>query len=70
MIFPEGNAEQVARDLLSLARSPHDVATNTDHGLAFVVPDYLAELYAESMALVQQPEKTAAPKRGRTRKES
>lgn len=71
LIIPsDGQAEQVARDLLSLARSPHDVQTNTDNGLTFVVPNYLAELYAESMQLVQPTEEPAPqPKRGRARKE-
>jgi hypothetical protein len=65
-------AAQVARDLLSLAQSPFHVQTNTDSGLAFVVPEYLAELYAETMSLVQPaaPEQPAARKRGRPRKEA
>lgn len=71
LIIPaDGEAQQVAADLLSLAESPAHVATNTDAGLAFVVPDYLAALYAESLDMIKAPEKTAAPRRGRTRKES
>lgn len=73
LIFPgEGEHSQVARDLLSLARSPHDVKTNTDSGLAFAVPEYLAELYMESMRLVQpaEPVQPAARKRGRPRKDA
>lgn len=71
----DGDHEQVAKDLLSLARSVWDVQTNTDNGLAFAVPDYLAELYAESMQLVEAADpadsvQPVARKRGRPRKEA
>jgi len=74
LIVPgQGEAAQVAADLLSLARSPYDVQTNTDDGLAFVVPAYLAELYAEAVAMVAPADETAEPvaprRRGRPRKE-
>lgn len=76
LIIPgEGQHAQVARDLLSLAESPYHVQTNTDSGLAFAVPDYLAALYAETMNLVQpaapvDTTEPAARKRGRPRKEA
>lgn len=73
IIYPAaGEASQVARDLLSLARSPYDVATNTDNGMAFVVPDYLAAAYLDAVAIVEpEPGPTGGPKRSRRpRKES
>lgn len=70
LIIPgEGETAQVAADLLSLAQSPYDVQTNTDSGYAFVVPDYLAKLYAEAMSDVQPAEDEAPRRRGRARKE-
>lgn len=64
-----GMAEQVARDLLSLADSKFDVQSTSDHGV-FVVPAYLAERYAAAMADVQSSAEEPAPKRrGRARKE-
>lgn len=65
-------AEQVARDLLSLAGSKHEVRTNTDNGLMFVVPAALAEAYAGLTAEITTdvPEEPAAPKRRRARKET
>lgn len=67
IIPPDGGAEDTARLLLSLAKTPHDVKTNTDAGLAFVVPDYLADLFEVAQ---QTPKEPAAPRRGRPRKES
>ena len=65
----DGEAEQVARDLLSLARSKFDVQSTSDHGV-FVVPAYLADLYADAMAdVVPASEDAPAPKRRRARKE-
>jgi hypothetical protein len=69
LIYPGDNAEQVARDLLSLADSPADVRTNTDNGLAFDVPDAVADEYTKLMAGVVPATEPAAPKRGRARKE-
>lgn len=46
MIFPKhGQEAAIASLLLSLADNPRDVATNSDSGLAFVVPDYLYQKY-------------------------
>lgn len=68
LIDPGGQVEQVARDLLSLADSPYHVQTNTDNGLMFAVPEYLADRYSAAADDVRiEP---AAPKRrGRPRKE-
>lgn len=67
IIPPDGGAEETARTLLALARDKRDVATNTDSGLAFVVPDYLADLFEAAQQTQQEP---ATPKRGRPRKGS
>lgn len=67
IIPPDGGAEDTARLLLQLAKTPHDVQTNTDAGLAFVVPDYLADLFEAAQQTQQEP---ATPKRGRPRKGS
>lgn len=67
IIPPDGGAEETARILLDLADDPAHVQTNTDSGLAFVVPDYLADAYEAKMAPASTP---AMPKRGRTRKEN
>lgn len=70
LVVPDRGAEQqVAQILLSLAHSPADVQTNTDSGLAFVVPDYLADAYEAAVAPPSESAATAAPKRGRTRKD-
>lgn len=53
-----GDVAEVARALLALARSPHDVRT-TAGGTEFRVPVYLADLYTAP----------AAPKRRRAKKE-
>ncbi len=46
VIFPKhGEEARVAQRLLALADNVHDVKTNTDSGLAFVVPDDLYERY-------------------------
>lgn len=55
IVLPGDDAGQTARDLLSLADSPYDVATNTDDGLVFVVPDALAEAYAAELSKVKRP---------------
>lgn len=69
-IIPD-DAARVAADLLSLADSPYDVRTNTDQGLAFVVPQYLADRYADAMSIVTTADETPVParRRGRARKE-
>ena len=67
IIPPDGGAEETARTLLALARDKRDVATNTDSGLAFVVPDYLADLFEAEQQTHQDP---APPNRGRPRKGS
>ena len=64
-----GEHEQVAKDLLSLAETPWDVQTNTDNGLVFVVPDYLAVAYNEAMADVVPADVPSPKRRGRPRKE-
>lgn len=46
VIFPKhGEEAKVAQRLLALADNVHDVKTNTDSGLAFVVPEDLYEKY-------------------------
>lgn len=46
VIYPEkGKTAETARMLLDLADSPYQVQTETTHGLAFVVPDELADKY-------------------------
>jgi hypothetical protein len=65
-----GDEADVAAALLALARSPYEVQTSTDNGLTFVVPDYLAELYAESVQTPQRTEQDVPRRRGRPRKES
>lgn len=46
VIFPKhGEEAKVAQRLLALADNVHDVKTNTDSGLAFIVPDDLYEKY-------------------------
>lgn len=71
-VIPGADTAQVARDLLSLADNPHQVRTNTDHGLTFHVPQDLAARYAQLLAEVTTPAApTPAPKRrGRPRKET
>jgi hypothetical protein len=63
---PPGGEEETARLLLELADSKYDVVTNTDAGLCFIVPDYLAEKFESAQA----PKEPQAPRRGRPRKES
>jgi hypothetical protein len=67
IIPPEGGAEETARILLELAETPAHVQTNTDAGMAFIVPDYLADAYEAKMTPAS---KDTAPKRGRARKDS
>jgi len=46
VIYPErGKQAETAKLLLELADSPYQVQTETTHGLAFVVPDELADKY-------------------------
>jgi hypothetical protein len=70
LIIPDkGHEQEVAAALLSLADHPRDVVTNTDSGLAFVVPDKLADLYADAMRAASQAGETATRKGGRPKKE-
>ena len=70
IVAADGDEEQVARDLLALARSVYDVQSTSDKGV-FMVPQYLADAYTEAMAGPPAgPDPTSARKRGRTRKES
>lgn len=78
VIIPEPeHAAQTAKDLLSLADSVWHVRTNSDSGLRFVVPQYLADRYADAMSDVTPAETPAvdetseppARRRGRARKE-
>jgi hypothetical protein len=67
----QGEESQVASALLALARSPYEVQTSTDNGLTFTVPNYLAELYAQSLQGPQNTEQDVPRRRpGRPRKES
>lgn len=46
IIYPRSGAERdVAIALLAMSDNPRDVQTNSDSGLAFVVPEYLYERY-------------------------
>lgn len=46
VVYPKpGQEKEIAQRLLALAKDVRDVGTNTDEGLAFVVPDYLYDLY-------------------------
>jgi hypothetical protein len=68
LVIPDkGMEQQVAADLLALADHPRDVVTNTDSGLAFIVPDALADRYADAMRAAQDD--SATPRRGRAKKE-
>lgn len=58
--------EATAADLLVLARHPGDVRT-AGAGDTFIVPPYLAALYAPAAA--PEPVEAPAPKRRRTKKE-
>lgn len=67
----QGDEADVAKALLALARSPYEVQTSTDNGLTFTVPDYLADLYAQSVQVPQKTEQDVPRRRpGRPRKES
>lgn len=48
-IYPadDADAQRLAGLLISLADDPRHVVTNTDSGLAFVVPGYLGDRYLE-----------------------
>lgn len=75
-IYPgPGDESDVARRLLALTDNPHEVQTSSDDGLAFRVPEDLAERYHQSLLGSATPpadepaaKKTTAPRR-RTRKE-
>lgn len=70
IIATDGEDEQMARDLLGLARSVYDVQATSDRGV-FMVPEYLADAYTALVAgRAQSEESTVAPKRGRTRKDN
>jgi hypothetical protein len=72
LVYPDAdNAAQVAADLLSLVDDPAQVRTNTDNGLAFDVPDAVADEYHRLMADVVPAGETRAPTKrgGRPRKE-
>jgi hypothetical protein len=46
VIVPKhGEEGSVARTLLAMSDNVRDVATNSDNGFAFVVPDYLYDRY-------------------------
>lgn len=46
VIYPRhGEEASIARTLLAMADDAMDVKTNTDNGLAFIVPDYLHDRY-------------------------
>jgi len=47
--------KETAQLLLALADDPRDVGTNTDNGFAFIVPDYLHELYLEALKPEVEP---------------
>lgn len=71
-IVPGDQVAQVARDLLSLADSPHQVRTSSNNGLTFVVPTELADAYLALTAEISTagPDTPAVPKRrGRARKD-
>jgi hypothetical protein len=44
-----GKDKETASLLLALADDINDVKTNTDNGFAFLVPQYLYELYLEAL---------------------
>lgn len=69
-IIPGNDVEQTARDLLSLAKDPTAVRTNTDDGLTFIVPQELAQEYAALLSDIQAEPEDAPRKRRTTRKES
>ena len=52
-----GEAKRVARELLALARSPHDVRS-AGNGSEFRIPPYLADLYTAPPV----PKRRRAPK--------
>lgn len=56
VIFPKhGEEAKVAQRLLALADNVHDVKTNTDSGLAFIVPDDLYEKYLAVDEVAEEP---------------
>lgn len=62
VIYPKhGDEAKTAQRLLALADNVHDVKTNTDSGLAFIVPDELYEKYlAVDEAIEAEPEQPAS----------
>lgn len=57
MIYPKAGTERdVAIALLAMSDNPRDVQTNSDSGLAFIVPEYLYERYLNGGTGVQEPE--------------
>jgi hypothetical protein len=71
-IVPGDDVAQVARDLLSLADSPHQVRTSSDNGLTFFVTTDVADAYMALTAEISTagPDQPAVPKRrGRARKD-
>jgi len=47
--------KETAQLLLALANNRRDVKTNTDNGFAFIVPEYLHELYLEALKPEVEP---------------
>lgn len=46
VVYPKpGQEKETAQRLLALAKDVRDIRTNTDDGLAFIVPDDLYELF-------------------------
>lgn len=50
-----GKDKETARLLLNLANDVNDVKTNTDNGFAFIVPEYLHELYLQALKPEVEP---------------
>lgn len=56
-IYPKhGEEASIARVLLALADNPRDVATNSDNGIAFVVPEDLYQRYLKGTAVQDEDE--------------
>lgn len=59
IVYPKpGTERDVAIALLAMSDNPRDVATTTDSGLAFIVPEYLYERYLNGGTGAQEPEPT------------
>lgn len=50
-----GKDKETASLLLALAVDVNDVKTNTDNGFAFIVPEYLHELYLQALKPEVEP---------------